>query len=488
MEPIMSRRSTASLSRIVLACAVAAQAGSPALADDRGSAVLDPVHELVASLEGDFSGLPEQDDPRFGHSVALRGDTLVVGAPGTLTGSSGNIFARGAVFIYRRNESGLGWSLHQRIAFGTGGDGQCGHTVALSDNFLMVGCPWHQVSGNARGRAVIYNRDGATGNYVDAINLVGTTNGDTCGYSVAIIDGAPGTDSPLPMAAMGCPGRTFPLGGGLGANTGAVEVFRWLLAWDQAATLAPPAIAANNDSRYGHSLLFNRAGPSPGMTLLLGVGIPGKDRVEMRAMGATVMDWPVERTIDGPANSRFGHSIHMHTGRLVIGAPERLVPNPTLMPPTATPSGSITIMSRSCTIVGGCGWSQNADEILAIPTAPVVVSQNRMGHAVHALTPNRVVAGAPHFPYSTYFGQVIHYLLDAGAWIRHSDEPFDPLAASFPTSQAGYALAGDEAWLAVGLPGEPTGFGRVNVYGWDLNDAIFADDFECHGPAPGCIL
>lgn len=483
----MSKRPTASHYRIVLACAFAAQAVSPAFADDRGSAILTPVHELVSSLDGDFSGLPEQDDPRFGHAVALRGDTLVVGAPGTLTGNGGNVFERGAVFIYRRNEPDLGWSLHQRIAFGTGGDGQCGHAVALSDNFLMVGCPWHQVSGNARGRAVIYTRDEASGDYVDALNLVGTTNGGACGYSVALIDAAAGTDSPLPMAAMGCPDRIFPTGGGLGANTGAVEVYRWLLAWDHATTLAPPAAASNNNSRFGHSLLFNRVGPEPGMTLLLGVGIPGKDRVEMRAMGATVADWPVERTINGPANSRFGHAIHMHAGRLVVGAPERLVLNPTITPPTATPSGSITILSRSCTLMGDCGWSQNVDEIVSVPLVPVLVGQNRMGQSVHALTANRIVAGVPHFPHPSYFGQVIHYLLDAGTWTRHSDEPFDPIAASFATSEAGFSVAGDEAWLAIGLPGDPAGFGRVDVFGWDINDTLFADDFECHGPSPGCF-
>ena len=155
----------------ILACGLLALCGTTVQADSRGVIFTPPIHTLIASLEGDFAGLPGQDDPRFGFSVALHGDTLAVGAPGTLTGSGGNIYRRGAVFLYRRQQEGHGWQFLQRIAFGVGGDGQCGHAVALSDSFLMVGCPWHQVSGVARGRAVILARDGGTGLYGDAVPL-----------------------------------------------------------------------------------------------------------------------------------------------------------------------------------------------------------------------------------------------------------------------------------------------------------------------------
>lgn len=471
----------------ILACGLLALCGTSVQADSRGVIFTPPIHTLIASLEGDFAGLPGQDDPRFGFSVALHGDTLAVGAPGTLTGSGDNIYRRGAVFLYRRQQEGHGWQFLQRIAFGVGGDGQCGHAVALSDSFLMVGCPWHQVSGVARGRAVILARDGGTGLYGDAVNLVGDSTGAACGHSVAIIDSAPGTDSPLPMAAMGCPDRTFPTGGGFGTNTGAVEVFTWLLGWSHATTLAPAALPGNNSARFGQSVLLNRTGPAPGMTLLLGVGVPGQDMVRMYAMGGTVQTWNLERSIDGPDNSRFGHSLHMRGGRLAIGAPERAVPNGTLMPPVPVPSGSLGITTRSCNFQGVCGWSQNVTELLAIPTMPVLAIQNRLGESVHVLTPERIVAGSPLFPYPTFHGQVRHYLLDEGDWERHDAEPFDPLAATLPTSESGHAVAGDAAWLAVGLPGSPDGWGRVNVYAWDYDDVIFSDDFECSGPVPGCI-
>lgn len=265
-----------------------------------------------------------------------------------------------------------------------------------------------------------------------------------------------------------------------------MEVFSWFLGWLPATTLAPPAVAANNNARFGHSVLLNRAGPSPGMTLLLGVGIPGKDRVEMYAMGDSVQSWNLERVIDGPGNSRFGHGIHLRVGRLAIGAPERPVVNPTLTPPLLQPSGSVSILTRACNIQGSCGWSQTPTELQAVPMFPVLFAQNRLGESVHVVTPDRVVAGAPLYPPHTGLGQVRHYLLEGGNWTWHQGEPFHPAAAALPASEAGHSVSGDGEWLAIGQPGYPEGFGRVDVYAWNLDDTIFANGFNCTGAFPGC--
>ncbi len=68
--------------------------------------------------------------PYFGASVALSGDTVVVGAPGASFG------APAAVYVFVR--AGAGWTLQQEL---TASDWQlCGTSVAVSGDTLLVGC------------------------------------------------------------------------------------------------------------------------------------------------------------------------------------------------------------------------------------------------------------------------------------------------------------------------------------------------------------
>ena len=460
-----------------------------ASADDRGVIIppgTDPViHTLVAQLQGDFSGLPPQDDPRFGHSVALHGDTLAVGAPGTLVaaGDPPVIRERGTVFVYQRNPANDTWQFVQRLFFGAGGAGQCGTSVALSDFSLLVGCPFHL----GRGRAVFYRRATVDGEFGDPVSFVDASvqTGAECGSSVALIDSAPGTASVLPMAAVGCPNRRdFPQGN-LGL-VGAVDIYRNLLGqWALAESIAGPGTAFTD---FGRSLNLNRAGPSPDMTMLLSVGVPGtgsaNGSVRIYEMGATVADWTLDHTMVGPqSGSRFGHSVDMNAGRLAVGAPERRTVLPGSNPIALVANGSVTITTRACTFQGVCNWSATIDEFFAptFPNGQPFVAQNRLGESVHVLEPARVFAGAPLYPWPNFFGQGRHYVLDDGEWVLNEDEPFYPIGANLPTSEFGAASSGDEAWLAVGAPGYPDAdgnHGRVFVYGYDYDDTIFANGFE----------
>lgn len=76
-----------------------------------------PVHTLLADLAGDYAGLPEQLDTQFGFAVALHGDTLAVGAPGTRVEAAlpGLIDDRGAVFVFRRDPASNTWLPDQRL-------------------------------------------------------------------------------------------------------------------------------------------------------------------------------------------------------------------------------------------------------------------------------------------------------------------------------------------------------------------------------------
>ena len=91
----------------------------------------DAVTKLVA-------GVPRTND-LFGTSVAVSGDTAIVGAPVSASGSPNN---NGAAYIYVRN--GAGWSLQQQLfASDSPADDRDGFglVVAISGDTAVVGSP-----------------------------------------------------------------------------------------------------------------------------------------------------------------------------------------------------------------------------------------------------------------------------------------------------------------------------------------------------------
>ncbi len=83
-------------------------------------------------------------DDRFGSSVALSGNTLVVGATGVDDPASNS----GAVYVFERDSMGS-WSQQAILqADNAGGSDNFGSSVALSGDTLVVGVPW-EASGAA---------------------------------------------------------------------------------------------------------------------------------------------------------------------------------------------------------------------------------------------------------------------------------------------------------------------------------------------------
>lgn len=180
---------------------VAVEAG-----DAPGSPMLDAVVEQAyikaTNIDaGDF----------FGASVALSGDTLVVGATwedSAATGIDGDqdddsVSASGAVYVYVR--SGATWSPQAYLkASNTGPGDQFGWSVSISGDTLLVGAPGEDSSaagvdgdqsdnseGNS-GAVYVFVRDGSTWSqqaYLKASNPDGGITfltGDEFGYSVSV--------------------------------------------------------------------------------------------------------------------------------------------------------------------------------------------------------------------------------------------------------------------------------------------------------------
>ncbi|MDZ4350922.1 MAG: hypothetical protein U1A22_15455, partial [Xanthomonadaceae bacterium] len=225
---------------------------------------------------------------QFGHSVAVSGDILVVGAPGedsSATGVNGDQFAdfasgSGAAYVFVRVGGIAGiWSQQAYLkASNTDSGDRFGHSVAASGNRVVVGAPdesssatgvnGNQSNNNAgdSGAAYLFERNETNGRWSQLAYLKASNTGagDQFGHVVAIsgttvVAGARLEDS----NATGVNGNQ---GDNSAADSGAVYVFQRaginVGNWFQQAYLK----ASNADAGdfFGHSLALS------GETLVVG--------------------------------------------------------------------------------------------------------------------------------------------------------------------------------------------------------------------------
>jgi hypothetical protein len=144
----------------------------------------------IADNWGEVSILTASDpgnDDFFGHSVAINGDTVVVGADGE-NGAGSN---RGAAYVFERNQGGAdSWGQVQKlIAADTQDSDAFGISVAISGDTVVVGAYKEDGVGNNRGAIYIFerNQDGAD-NWGEVTKLIASNaeDSDWFGNSVAV--------------------------------------------------------------------------------------------------------------------------------------------------------------------------------------------------------------------------------------------------------------------------------------------------------------
>ncbi len=114
----------------------------------------------------------------FGWSVAISGDTAVVGA--NLHDNSGE--DKGAVYVFTRN--GSIWSEQQKLTADDGAaNDQFGVSVAISGDTLVVGAFG---DGSFRGAAYVYTRIGSVWSQQQKLTATDGINDDEFGWSVGI--------------------------------------------------------------------------------------------------------------------------------------------------------------------------------------------------------------------------------------------------------------------------------------------------------------
>ncbi|WCO00739.1 T9SS type A sorting domain-containing protein [Psychroserpens ponticola] len=131
---------------------------------------------------------------QFGYSVAISGDYAIVGAPFDDDGAS----QTGSTYIFIR--SGSTWSQQTKLnASDRGTDDRFGTSVAIDNDYVIISAPNDDVVGSNSGSAYIFNRSGVTWSEQTKLLASDTAHVDFFGQSVAIsgdyaIVGAPGND------------------------------------------------------------------------------------------------------------------------------------------------------------------------------------------------------------------------------------------------------------------------------------------------------
>ena len=117
----------------------------------------------------------------FGYSVALAGDTALVGA--YADDDKGSI--SGSAYVFTR--SGSTWTQQAKLTAADGAAGDCfGWSVALSGDTALVGAYADDDNGVNSGSAFVFTRDGTTWNQQAKLTAGESAAGDNFGTSVAL--------------------------------------------------------------------------------------------------------------------------------------------------------------------------------------------------------------------------------------------------------------------------------------------------------------
>ncbi len=175
----------------------------------------------------------------FGVHVDVDGDIAVVGA----YAGPGQIF-RGTAYVYRFD--GLLWSEEARLWGSQSVSGDFfGASVAVAGDTILCGARWADIGVIDCGEAYLFEHDGRGWVEVQRLAEPNPGGSDGFGFNVALIEG---------VALVGVPNRDRPVG----SRAGHVRLYRH----DGAAWLAEPPLVPNDaaaEDRFGDGLALNRS-------------------------------------------------------------------------------------------------------------------------------------------------------------------------------------------------------------------------------------
>ena len=383
------------LALVLIPAAAAGVCGAPAVAApavDSASRVL--LAQLAAQQAQLMPGgsVVSQD---FGYSVALSGDTALVG-----TVNGGGEPAVGAAYVFVR--SGGAWTQQAELTNGLVG-GQFGRSVALDGDTAVIGAPGD--SSDSPGAAYVFVRTGTTWTQQAELTAPDASTGTCFGWSVALSGDTALVGQPFADAD---PETAFVF-----VRSGAV--------WTQQAELTTGAVTAVTDW-FGYSVALS------GDTALVGAMFGNGQAGAAYAYTRSGTAWAPQAELtasDGVALDAFGTAVALAGDTALIGADHHDAGG-------KSERGAAYVFARSAG-----SWTQQAEL-----TASDGVARDRFGISV-AVAGRRALVGAMYHgaPGKLKSGAAYVYGLSAGSWRQQS------------RLTARNGLAGDLFGLSVALSG-----------------------------------
>lgn len=146
-------------------------------------ALLGAFDEQVKLL-GEPSTLGSDGSPfdLFGTAVAVAGDTLVVGAPEDRVAAS---IGQGSAYVFVRTAGA--WVMQAKLVAADGAAADhFGASVAIAGDTVVVGAPLADAAGNAEGAAYVFTRSGTSWTQQARLMATDGANGARMGWSLAI--------------------------------------------------------------------------------------------------------------------------------------------------------------------------------------------------------------------------------------------------------------------------------------------------------------
>ena len=260
----------------------------------------------------------------FGYSVAISGDTIVVGA---VTDTVGTTSKQGSVYVF--TWSGTAWTQQTRLtARGGAAEDLLGYSVALSGDTVVAGAAGANIG---QGSAYVFTRSGTQWTQQDKLSASDGDELDNFGNSVAIWGDT---------AVVGAPRDDI----GDNANQGSAYVFtRNGTVWFPQAKLTVSAGA--NAARFGSSVALS------GGTAVVGAPTRGHEVGEAYVYVRSGTTWSRQARLGDPhpaAYDNFGRAVAISGGTAVVGVHQDLVG-------TDARQGSAFVFMRS-----GRTWTRRA--------------------------------------------------------------------------------------------------------------------------------
>ncbi|MCA9184713.1 MAG: FG-GAP repeat protein, partial [Planctomycetales bacterium] len=276
--------------------------------------------DMVAKLVG--SGTTAAD--RFGTSVAIDGDVIVVGAE--LDDPVGS--ASGAAYVFERHAGGANqWNeTAALVASGASSGDRFGKSVSVSGGTVIVGSWFDDVGASNSGAAYIFERHNGTWSETAKLSPSSPTANDQFGVSVAA------SGSTVVVSAWLDDYDLNPFR----SNTGAVYVYQRVNAvWQETVRLLPAAPPSSGE-RLGTSIDIDGDRIAVGAYLADASGVDsGRVLLFARSAAGTWSQQAELHNLGSSTNDRFGNSVAIDRSVIVAGS--------YLEDAAATNSGAVTV-------------------------------------------------------------------------------------------------------------------------------------------------